>query len=596
MKNETSEEASKRVVNNSSLITAENSSTLQSKLHQRRNKLAAIKEKKYSNTALFENQKRDWSKKDKKKPKGGLYITAVTLSRFRETDLETKSTLQTTTNYSKNKNSRNTFLKKKSSLPYINKYSKNIGGHFFEYFENMGKNENINKDIEPKKEGSKKKLKDNKNKTFRDDKNEYIRKTNEIKRLKYELDLKKNAMEDYKVSLKNQLNSFNYTITNIKEYKDDLENNFISKYNENLRNLSRKIFNDKLLLDNQNNQLKRLKNEVTNLKQMIIKKENTILDIEKWLKLQIYIKEGKDPENLKMALEKYKGKLIFNSMDELENNLAYKENQNIWLIDKYNKSEREKENLTPWLFDQKKSYASFEKNFTSNIADKLAVLNSLKKQERDLKLTITQLKNLYEKNTEEPKPTPLLKTSNTFYNKELLETQMKINELGIKYKPIKEKNNIYDHIDCIFYLFLSNDITGISLDLATNNQLSNINLPKFKRAIIQMNFIEISLNYLMADINKKKKEKNGKQIMEKTSKIIDAYHKMINVNRNKKEMKKKRDNILKKVQNRANKNYVFSRGKTDYNVVLVDKNREMERIKNKKYIKNEDIWDFLHDV
>ena len=146
MKNETSEEASKRVVNNSSLITAENSSTLQSKLHQRRNKLAAIKEKKYSNTALFENQKRDWSKKDKKKPKGGLYITAVTLSRFRETDLETKSTLQTTTNYSKNKNSRNNFLKKKSSLPYINKYSKNIGGHFFEYFENMGKNENINKD------------------------------------------------------------------------------------------------------------------------------------------------------------------------------------------------------------------------------------------------------------------------------------------------------------------------------------------------------------------------------------------------------------------------------------------------------------------
>jgi hypothetical protein len=403
-------------------------------------------------------------------------------------------------------------------------------------------------------------------------------------------------MEDYKVSLKNQLNSFNYTITNIKEYKDDLENNFISKYNENLRNLSRKIFNDKLLLDNQNNQLKRLKNDVTNLKQMIIKKENTILDIEKWLKLQIYIKEGKDPENLKMALEKYKGKLIFNSMDELENNLAYKENQNIWLIDKYNKSEREKEHLIPWLFDQKKSYTSFEKNFTSNIVDKLAVLNSLKKQERDLKLTITQLKNLYEKNKEEPKPTPLLKTSNTFYNKELLETQMKINELGIKYKPIKEKNNIYDHIDCIFYLFLSNDITGISLDLATNNQLSNINLPKFKRAIIQMNFIEISLNYLMADINKKKKEKNGKQIMEKTSKIIDAYHKMINVNRNKMEMKKKRDNILKKVQNRANKNYVFSRGKTDYNVVIVDKNREMERIKNKKYIKNEDIWDFLHDV
>ena len=57
--------------------------------------------------------------------------------------------------------------------------------------------------------------------------------------------------------------------------------------------------------------------------------------------------------------------------------------------------------------------------------------------------------------------------------------------------------------------------------------------------------------------------------MEKTSKIIDSYHKMINENRNKTDMKKKRDNILKKVQNRANKNYAFSRGKTDYNVFLL---------------------------
>ena len=35
---------------------------------------------------------------DKKKPKGGLYITDMTLSKFRDTDLETKSTLLTTNN------------------------------------------------------------------------------------------------------------------------------------------------------------------------------------------------------------------------------------------------------------------------------------------------------------------------------------------------------------------------------------------------------------------------------------------------------------------------------------------------------------------
>ena len=112
-----------------------------------------------------------------------------------------------------------------------------------------------------------------------------------------------------------------------------------------------------------------------------------------------------------------------------------------------------------------------------------------------------------------------------------------------------------------------------------------------------MNFIEISLNYLISSINSKIiSDKNNMQIMEKTCKIIDSYHKMLNVNRNKKEMKKRRDNILKRVEKRANKNYFTSRGKTDYNVVLVQKNREMERLKNKKYLKNIDIWDFLHDV
>ena len=174
---------------------------------------------------------------------------------------------------------------------------------------------------------------------------------------------------------------------------------------------------------------------------------------------------------------------------------------------------------------------------------------------------------------------------------------MSMNELGIKYKPIKQKNNMYDYINSIFYCLISNDISGISLDTNISSQLNNAILPNFKRAIIQINFIEISLNYLISSINQKvTSDKNYMQIMEKTCKVIDAYHRMINVNRNKKEMKKKRDNTLKKIEKKANKNYVFSRGKTDYNVVLEQKNKEMERLKNKKHLKNIDIWDFLHDV
>ena len=467
---------------------------------------------------------------------------------------------------------------------------------YLEYFKNLTNDENYLLKMEQEKEKSERKLKNKKNQTFRDDKNAYIRKTNEIKRLKYELDLKRNAMDNYQENLKIQLNSLNYAIANIQAYKDDIETNFIAKYNEALRIFPRKIYDMKILSDKQNNELKKLKNDVMNLKQLISKREGALKDIEKWLNLQIFIKEGKNPENLKSALKKYKGKLIFNSMEELENNLTYKQNNNLRLIEKYNKSEREKKNLMPWLAEQEKSYENYKKTFAIQSDEKFAELDALKKREQDLIETINQLKADDEDNdlNEIKKLGNKTKTVNLH---EIYDNQILTNELGIKYKPIKKKNNIYHYIDCIFCSILSNDILGLSLDINSENQLSNINLPKFKRAFIQMNFIEISLNYLISSINSKIiSDKNNMQIMEKTCKIIDSYHKMVNVNRNKKEMKKRRDNILKRVEKRANKNYFTSRGKTDYNVVLVQKNREMEKLKNKKYLKNIDIWDFLHDV
>ena len=605
MKTETSEDPSKPVVNNSSMLTAENSSTLHSKLNQRRNKLNAIKEKKYSNTALFENPKRDLSKNEKKRQKTNLYLTNLTYTKFGDTNFETKSTLISTkinqTNNSTKNRDHNNFYKTKSTLPYITNYNMNDNQNkkldeqtFLEYFDNMMKNkENINNIIKEGKNKNKN-LKQKRNRTFRDDKNEYLRKTKEIKRLKYELDLKINAMEDYKVNLKNQKNSFNYTISNIQAYKDDIENNFITKYNDILRDLSRKIYNEKFSLDSQTNKLKQLKNDVNNLKQMINKKEGILKDIEKWIKLQIYMKEGKNPENIHLALKKYEGKLIFNSMEELENNLSYKENQNLRLIDNYNKSEKDKERLLPILHEHEKTYEIIKKNYSDIIDEKLAVLNSLKKRENNLKLTINQLKN-NNKIAEEKKTNS---NSNIIINnKEIFTGKILVNELGIKYKQIKIKNSIYNHIDAIFHNFLANEISGVSVNNDDEVQLSNINLPECKRAIIQMNFIELSLNHLISSINKKRNsDKNSMQIMEKTSKIIDSYHKMLNVNRNNNEMKKKRDNILKKVEKRANKHYVVSRGKIDYNIVLEQKNKEIERMKNKKHLKNIDIWDFLHDV
>jgi hypothetical protein len=611
MKNETSEEASKPVANNSSLMTAENSSSIQSKLNNRRKKLALLNKKKYSNTALFENKKRELSLKEKekesKKQKNSIYITDVTSSKFRDTNFETKSTLHTTKNnqtynsiksrtkhsFSRTANI-NTNKNRNSSLPYITNYNPRTDEkNFLTYFGNIFTKDyvkNIYKEkIEPKKESNENiNLNKKKNKTFRDDKNEYIRKTNEIKRLKYELDLKKHALEDFKFKLMNKINSFEKTNADILAYKEDIENNFISRYNDNLRKLSRKLYDLKIELDIQNNKLKGLKNDINNLKQSIVKKENCLKDIEKWLKLQIFIKEGKNPTDLKTALIKYKGKLIFNSMEELEGHINYKQSQNLRLIQKYNKIEKEKEKLFPWLEDQEKSFHNLENIFINNITEKLIILNSLKKREKNLLATINQLKKENISNKDE---------NDNKNKKENTETKIALNELGVKYKPILYKNNIYHYIDCIFCGILANNIQGISLDTKDSNQLYNVNIQKEKKALIQMNFIEISLNYLISTINKKiANDKNSVIIIEKTTKLIESYHKMLNVNRNKMEMKKKRDKILKKVQDRSNKNYVFYRGKTDYNVVKEQKNINIEKMKNKKKLKNIDIWDFFYDV
>ena len=378
----------------------------------------------------------------------------MTSSKFRDTNFETKSTLHTTKNnqtynsiksrtkhnFSRTANI-NTNKNRNSSLPYITNYNpKTDEKNFLTYFGNIFTKDyvkNIYKEkIEPKKESNENiNLNKKKNKTFRDDKNEYIRKTNEIKRLKYELDLKKHALEDFKFNLMNKINSFEKTNADILAYKEDIENNFISRYNDNLRKLSRKLYDLKIELDIQNNKLKGLKNDINNLKQSIVKKENCLKDIEKWLKLQIFIKEGKNPTDLKKALIKYKGKLIFNSMEELEGHINYKQSQNLRLIQKYNKIEKEKDIIDELLekirnkqdlgipkADPKKAFEQLEQDLKLGLEQ----LNQIKTNSN--KKTILDTQNELEKKNFE---------KNKKYNEvisELTKTITKTNDLNNKYR------------------------------------------------------------------------------------------------------------------------------------------------------------------
>ena len=633
MKNETSIDNSKPIINNSSMVTAENSSSLHSKFHVKRNGILSPKSEKYSNIALFENRERQlYNTISRSKNKNGLYLTDVSLSKYRETDFESKPTIESTSN---NYNSHKHLIKNRtktnsqiSSLPNLTSYSykyitnppcftccgntrnskfltslynKQQEQHIYNnIINNMIKEKVINNCYSVKKS--------KKEKTFRDSKYEYIRKTNEIKRFKYELDLKKEAIEDYKHNIRTQMCGIDHTINSIKSYRDTLENNFLAKYNKDLRKLERQLLDEKLNADEDNRKLNILKKEVSYLEFLIVKKENMIKYIEKWLILQIYIKEGEEPKNLKNYLEKSNNKLIFETTDELDGTLKFRENKNIRLMEKYNKSELEKEKYRKQLEEYEKEAENIDQTVDILVPQKEKVLKSLKKRESSLKANLIKIINEKKRvenlnssvNNKKSKSTNNSLNNINNYKNNLhheYDSELRQNELGILYKPVKMKNNIFSYIESIYISIMCNNIEGLIVNQNLLHQLKGIGISNSKKAIVQMKIIEISLNYLISSIQKRVlSDKNSLLIKENTCKIIDLYHKKINGRKNKLEQLNNMDRLLMIIKEKNNKSYYLPRGKIErYNVVAINKKKMEERLKNKKTKKKIDIWDFLYD-
>ena len=632
MKNETSIDNSRPIINNSSMVTAENSSSLHSKFHIKRNEILSPKTEKYSNIALFENREKQlFNTISRSKNKNGLYLTDVTLSKYRETDFESKPTIESiSNNYNSHKNLIKNRAKTKShisSLPNLTSYSYKYitnppcftccgntrNSKFLTSLYNKQQEQNIYNNIinnmikEKVINNNYSVKKSKKDKTFRDSKYEYIRKTNEIKRFKYELELKKEAIEDYKHNIKTQMCGIDHTINSIKSYRDTLENNFLAKYNKDLRKLERQLLDEKLSEDEDNRQLNILKKEVTYLKFLIVKKENMIKYIEKWLILQIYIKEGEQPKNLKNYLEKYNNKLIFETTDELDGALKFRENKNIRLMEKYNKSEIEKEKYRKQLEEYEKEAENIDQTVDILVPQKENMLKSLKKRESSLKATLNKIikekkriENLNSSVNKKSKSTNNSLNNINNYKNNLNHdyySELRKNELGIVYKPVKKKNNIFDYIECLYISIMCNDLEGLKIHSNLLHQLKGIGISNSKKAIIQMEIIEISLNYLISSIQKRVlSDKNNLLIKEKTCKIIDLYHKKINGRKNKLEQLNNMDRLLMIIKEKNNKSYYLPRGKIErYNIVAINKKKMEERLKNKKAKKKIDIWDFLYD-
>jgi hypothetical protein len=241
------------------------------------------------------------------------------------------------------------------------------------------------------------------------------------------------------------------------------------------------------------------------------------------------------------------------------------------------------------------------------VPQKENMLKSLKKRESSLKATLSKIinekkrvENLNSSVNKKSKSTNnSLNNINNYKNNfhHDYDSELRRNELGILYKPVKMKNNIFDYIECLYISIICNDLEGLKVNPNLLHQLKGIGLSKSKKAIIQMEIIEISLNYLISSIQKRVlSDKNNLLIKEKTCKIIDLYHKKINGRKNKLEQLNYMDKLLMIIKEKNNKSYYLPRGKIErYNVVAINKKKMEERLKNKKTKKKIDIWDFLYD-
>ena len=584
-------------MNNSSMITAENSS-LFSKINTRNYLMNKTEEsKKYSNIFIFEKPRRGKSNnfhKSKNSKLESLYLTDLKIKRTRDT---------TKTNYEFDNSCNNRSRQlSKESLPNITEYNRYIKKpdcfnccdmqlnpkYLTRLYNNQFKEKKIEQILSCKKP---------KIKSLRDDKINYIRKTNDIKRIKYEINLKKEAMLEYQDNLKNHFNSINHTISNIKSYKDNLENIFINKYNENIRVLNNNLRDEKLNSDKRSEELMNLQKDVDGLQLLIHKKEAIIKKIEKWLILQIYIKDGKKPKNLKDELLKnYKNKLIFETPEDLDIIFKNKENKNLRLLNDYNKSDEEAKLYMEELYELEKHIGNLEVDTENVTLEKENTLKNIKKKNKELEISLNELYFLKKKYYK-------FNDNNSIQNKRHRSINMnnddeiKKNELGIFYKPITNHNNVLAIIDSIYNTIISNNINGLSFNVSYINEINNINTSKTKRANIQMRIIEISFNFLLSYIKEKiNSDSNNLEIIREAYHMLDLYHKKIKGNKNKIELENKRLGLMRKIEEKNKKVYFLPRGKIEkYNVVSIKNLKDKHRLKNQIVVKDIDIWDFLHD-
>ena len=611
------------LINNSSIFTAENSSTIQTnKINSFNNSITNKKKKKklnkskYLNATIFDKNKNQ-----------NLWIKNTNLTTKNTTRNNFPLYLTEMSNYknSRNKNesidalsNRKTFGKNsriKVCLPTLKCFSHrnneknpvifncdelilkpNLLTKLY-YKQNKDKDEMSEELFNTTNEGGNNhQIK----KSLKESTKDYIERAKKINLINYKINMKKEALQEYQENMKSQMKSLDYTISQINNYKSNLEKNLFIKYNEERRLFDRHIMLGKQQLDNQKNTLLSLLKDVNILSQAISKKETINKRYDKWLAFQVLLKEGEVPKtnNIKEYLDKkYGDKPIFENYDDFFIAFKEKEDRNIRLLEREEKAITERDEIKKEYNELKKDVENNKLHMDLNVKEKEKVLNLLKirnKELNNIKKGIVRKKRRYISQSFKTKYRTTLDLD-VQANKEILIDDIKLNSLGIYYYNLEGTKNIYQMINCIYLSIIKNEVPKLVLPYDIIYKINHQILSKPQKAIYQLKIIELCLNYVKSSINtSKNNDKNCKKLIKEIYHQIDLYHKWQKAKIYKEKQTKKFFEFFVKMEEKSKKIvFVQNRKVENYPSGLLARKKTVSVSKNKN--NNFGLFDFLYE-
>ena len=611
------------LINNSSIFTAENSSTIQTNkinsfnnsiISNRKNK--KLNKSKYLNATIFDKNKNQnlWIKntnlttKNTTRNNFPLYLTEMSNyknSRNKNESIDvlsnkktfgknsrTKVCLPTLKCFSHRNNEKNPdifncdeLILKPNLLTKLyykqNKDKDEMSEELFNTTNEGGNNHQIKKSL---KESTK----------------DYIERAKKINLINYKINMKKEALQEYQENMKSQMKSLDYTISQINNYKSNLEKNLFIKYNEERRLFDRHIMLGKQQLDNQKNTLLSLLKDVNILSQAISKKETINKRYDKWLAFQVLLKEGEVPKtnNIKEYLDKkYGDKPIFENYDDFFIAFKEKEDRNIRLLEREEKAITERDEIKKEYNELKKDVENNKLHMDLNVKEKEKVLNLLKirnKELNNIKKGIVRKKRRYISQSFKTKYRTTLDLD-VQANKEILIDDIKLNSLGIYYYNLEGTKNIYQMINCIYLSIIKNEVPKLVLPYDIIYKINHQILSKPQKAIYQLKIIELCLNYVKSSINtSKNNDKNCKKLIKEIYHQIDLYHKWQKAKIYKEKQTKKFFEFFVKMEEKSKKIvFVQNRKVENYPSGLLARKKTVSVSKNKN--NNFGLFDFLYE-